>query len=87
MPDLGAQPEPTTEPSEPNPGGVDALPDDGERTTPDPAPADNPAMEEKAPEEVLESVGEGEDTSTSATRNDDDGDGDGDDAIETEPPV
>lgn len=83
MPDLGAQPEPTTEPSEPNPGGVDALPDDGERTTPDPAPADNPAMEEKAPEEVLESVGEAEDTSTSATRSEE-GDADAPDA---EPPV
>ena len=68
MAELSAQPEPTTEPAEPNPGGVDALPDDGGRETPDLAPEDNPAIDDQVPDDVMASMAEDDDTSTSATR-------------------
>jgi hypothetical protein len=71
MADLGPQPEPEIEPGEPNPGGVDALPENGNRTVPDLSPDDNPAIEDKAPDSLKDSVKEGEDTSTRATRSDD----------------
>ena len=70
MSDLGPQPEPEIEPGEPNPGGVDAVPENGDRTVPDLSPEENPAIEEKAPDPLKES----EDTSTKATRSDE-GDG------------
>jgi hypothetical protein len=64
MPDLGPQPEPEIEPGEPNPGGVDAVPENGNRMVPDLSPDENPAIEDRAPEPLKE----GEDTSTEATR-------------------
>ena len=70
MPDLGPQPEPEIEPGEPNPGGVDALPENGDHTVPDLSPDENPAIEE-APDPLKESMKEGEDTSTGATRSED----------------
>jgi hypothetical protein len=71
MSDLGPQPDPKTEPGEPNPGGVDALPENGVHAVPDLSPEQNPSLEEKAPDTLKEEVGEGEDTSTKATRSDD----------------
>ncbi|MGB0101472.1 MAG: hypothetical protein WBP61_14435 [Nocardioides sp.] len=68
MPDLGPQPEPQIEPGDPNPGGVDAQPENGNGAIPDLSPDENPSIEEKAPETLKESVKEGEDTSTKATR-------------------
>lgn len=69
MPDLGPPPEPQIEPGEPNPGGVDALPREAGRATPDLPPEENPATDGvTAADAVLAEVGEGEDTSTSATR-------------------
>ena len=72
MSDLGPQPEPAIEPGEPNPGGVDAVPENGHRSIPDLSPDENPAIEDQVPESVLESVREREDTSTKATRDQDD---------------
>lgn len=63
--ELGDMPEPTIEPGEPNPGGVDALPDDDTGIPADLDPEDDPATED-APDEVKE----GEDTDTAATRGD-----------------
>jgi hypothetical protein len=68
MSDLGPQPDPETEPGEPNPGGVDAVPENGNGTVPDLSPDENPAIEDKVPE----SLGEREDTSTKATRGEED---------------
>jgi hypothetical protein len=68
MLDLGPQPDPKIEPGEPNPGGVDALPDNGENAVPDLSPDQNPSLEEKAPDTLKDEVAEGEDTSTKATR-------------------
>lgn len=66
MSDLGPQPEPEIEPGEPNPGGVDAQPENGNRTVPDLSPDENPAIEDHD----LDALKEGEDTSTKATRDD-----------------
>jgi hypothetical protein len=71
MADLGPQPEPEIEPGEPNPGGVDAVPENGDHQVPDLSPEENPSIEDKAPDPLIDSVKEGEDTSTSATRSDD----------------
>ena len=71
MSDLGPQPEPRIEPGEPNPGGVDAVPENGVHSIPDLSPDENPAIDELAPDPLMESVKEGEDTSTEATRSDD----------------
>ena len=65
--DLGPMPEPTIEPGEPNPGGVDAKPNDSVGTIPDPPVGDNPAIAEKVPEPMRQEVEEAEDTSTRAT--------------------
>ncbi len=57
-PDLGPQPEPTIEPGEPNPGGVDAIEElDAPPTVPNLSPKDNPAIEDEAPDEIEESDG------------------------------
>lgn len=69
--DLGPMPEPEIEPGEPNPGGVDAQPENGNRAIPDPPVADNPSIAEKVPEPLMEEVESTEDTSTKATRSDD----------------
>ena len=68
MSDLGPPPDPQIEPGEPNPGGVDAVPENGDRAIPDLLLDENPAVDAKAPESLKEEVGTGEDTSTSATR-------------------
>ncbi|HEU5038646.1 MAG TPA: hypothetical protein VFT70_16690 [Nocardioides sp.] len=70
MSDLGPQPEPEIEPGEPNPGGVDAIPDTGNHLVADLSPEENPAIED-TPDPLKESVKEGEDTSTQATRSED----------------
>ncbi|QIG41504.1 hypothetical protein G5V58_00820 [Nocardioides anomalus] len=67
--DLGEQPEPVTEPGEPNPGGVDALPEDDENVPADLDPDHNPATDE-APEPLQEELEQGEDTGTEATESD-----------------
>ena len=67
MSDLG----PMVEPGDPNPGGVDAQPDDSNGTVPDPPVSDNPSIAEKVPDPLLREVGAGEDTSTRATRSPD----------------
>ncbi|WP_243056566.1 hypothetical protein [Nocardioides sp. SR21] len=66
--DLGPRPEPEIEPGEPNPGGVDALPENGDRAIPDPPVSDNPSIAEKVPDPLMDEVEGGEDTSTKATR-------------------
>ena len=71
MPDLGPPPEPRTEPGEPNPGGVDAQPENGNGAIPDLTPDENPAIDEKAPDTLIAEVSDSEDTSTSATRDED----------------
>lgn len=81
--DLGPMPEPAIEPGEPNPGGVDALPENGDRAIPDPPVSDNPSIAEKVPDPMMEQVEETEDTSTEATRS---GDGE-DDEPEKESPA
>lgn len=91
-PDLGPKPDAEIEPGEPNPGGVDAIPDgdgvDGETAEPHPIPADlspedNPAVEDALPDEMKE----GEDTSTEATEqsSDDDDTGAADEADRENP--
>jgi hypothetical protein len=65
--DLGPMPEPAIEPGEPNPGGVDAEPDDTNGTIPDPPVSENPSIAEKVPESLKQEVEEPEDTSTEAT--------------------
>jgi hypothetical protein len=72
MSDLGPRPEPQIEPGEPNPGGVDAIPENGNHTVPDLSPEENPAIEEKAPDPLKDEVKKGEDTSTKATRDESD---------------
>lgn len=71
-PDLGPQPPPQVEPGEPNPGGVDAVDDDtGPLLIPDLTPDENPAIEDRAPDPLIDEVKGSEDTSTSATRSSD----------------
>jgi hypothetical protein len=62
---LGAMPEPESEPRDPNPGGVDALPEDADNI---PADLDhNPAVDE-TPDPVKKGLSEPEDTQTAATK-------------------
>lgn len=65
--DLGPMPDPDIEPGEPNPGGADALPEEETNEPADLDPEDNPAMEEHAPDAVLDEMREDEDTDTEAT--------------------
>jgi hypothetical protein len=67
-PDLGPMPEPRIEPGEPAPGGVDALPEPAVHLIPDLGVTENPALEDKAPDPVVDEVDDGEDTTTAATR-------------------
>jgi hypothetical protein len=64
-------PEPEIEPGEPNPGGADALPQNGNGAIPDPPVSDNPSIAEKVPDPMMEEVESTEDTSTKATRDED----------------
>jgi len=73
--DLGEQPEPKIEPGEPNPGGVDALPDEQEVVPADLGPDTNPAIEE-SPDPLKRVLEEGEDTDTEATESSDGADED-----------
>jgi hypothetical protein len=70
-------PEPRIEPGEPNPGGVDAIDDDsGPILIPDLTPEENPAIDDRAPDHVVEDVSGSEDTATEATEGEaDEGDG------------
>jgi hypothetical protein len=65
--DLGELPEADIEPGEPNPGGVDALPEDDDNVPADLGPDTNPAVEE-TPDPMKKVLAEGEDTGTEATR-------------------
>jgi hypothetical protein len=65
MSDLGPKPEPEIEPGEPNPGGVDAVPQPDEIIPADLSTVENPAVDAEAAPDALQ---EGEDTSTEATR-------------------
>ena len=68
--DLGPKPEPEIEPGEPNPGGVDAIPQDDEVIPADLSVADNPAVDEvAAPDEIQQT----EDTATEGTEQAEDG--------------
>ena len=72
MSDLGPQPEPRIEPGEPNPGGVDAITDDsGPVAIPDLTPEENPAVDDKVPDSLVEQMSGDEDTETKATASDD----------------
>ena len=73
--DLGDQPEAEIEEREPNPGGVDALPDDDLTLPADLGPDTNPALEE-SPDPLKKVLAEGEDTKTEATESDDGSDED-----------
>jgi hypothetical protein len=64
--DLGDMPEPEIEPGEPNPGGVDALPEEDEVVPADLGPETNPAIEE-TPDPMKRVLEEKEDTDTEAT--------------------
>lgn len=80
--DPGPKPDPVIEPGEPNPGGVDAVPDDPEDDVPltrDLHPDENPATGE-VPLEMKES----EDTSTEATEDTDPGGEDSEDGSESQ---
>jgi hypothetical protein len=65
--DLGEMPAAESEPSELNPGGVDALPEEDEVIPADLGPDTNPAVEE-TPDPVKRVLEGGEDTETEATR-------------------
>jgi hypothetical protein len=82
--DLGDLPEAEIEPGEPNPGGVDALPEEDENIAADLGPDTNPAIEE-TPDPMKRVLEEGEDTETEATRSES-GEG-GDSSGEQESPV
>jgi hypothetical protein len=73
--DLGAMPEPEIEPREPNPGGVDALPEDAEVVPADLDPESNPAVDDE-PDPLKEVLSESEDTDTEATKSDEGSDDD-----------
>ncbi|MEO9323413.1 hypothetical protein ABFT23_07980 [Nocardioides sp. C4-1] len=72
--DPGPKPDAVIEPGEPNPGGVDAMPQsdgvDGEATDGDPVPRDLDPEDNPETGEVPLEVKEGEDTSTEATKGD-----------------
>ena len=74
--DLGPMPDPQIDPKEPNPGGVDAVDEDPmPPAMHDLDPGNNPAVEDRAPDEISEP----EDTDTEATE-----DESGDDHDETQ---
>ena len=50
--DLGPRPDPVIEDKEPNPGGADAAPDNGDNLARDLDPGENPAVDDILPEEI-----------------------------------
>jgi hypothetical protein len=70
--DLGPMPDADTEPREPNPGGVDAMPEEADNLPADLDPADNPALQDESPDPLKEAVSGTEDTDTQATKNGED---------------
>ena len=68
--ELGAKPEAEIEPGEPNPGGVDAVPDEQDNVAADLDPEKNPAVDE-SPDPLKKAFSESEDTDTEATKSDD----------------
>ena len=64
--DLGEMPEAEIEPREPNPGGVDAVPEDEEVVPADLGPETNPAVE-GTPDPMKRVLEQSEDTATEAT--------------------
>jgi hypothetical protein len=64
--DLGDQPDPQVEPGEPNPGGIDAVPEEHDVIPADLGPDTNPAIEE-TPDPLKRVLEGGEDTDTEAT--------------------
>ena len=72
--DLGPKPEAEIEPGEPNPGGVDAVPQadgvDGEDSDGDPLVRDLDPDDNPVTGEIPTEVKQGEDTSTQATEGD-----------------
>ncbi|MDO9457288.1 hypothetical protein [Nocardioides sp.] len=70
--DLGPKPDAEIEPGEPNPGGVDAVPQadgvDGEDAEPDPLTRDLNPDDNPVTGEIPLEVKQGEDTSTKATK-------------------
>lgn len=62
--ELAPRPEPQIEPKEPNPGGVDSIDADGDRLIPDLTPNENPAVDDKTPDDLQEQMSGAEDTST-----------------------
>jgi len=69
--DLGPMPDAEIEPGEPNPGGVDAVPETDDALPADLSTAANPAVDAAT---VPDEVQGGEDTSTEATRDGEAGD-------------
>lgn len=65
--ELAPMPEPQIEPGEPAPGGSDAIDDQGDRIIPDLTPEENPAIDDKTPDDLQEQMSGAEDTSTEAT--------------------
>lgn len=86
--DPGPKPDPVVEPGEPNPGGVDAVPQadgvDGEDAQPDPLSRDLHPDENPATGEVPIEMKETEDTSTEATEDADPGGEDSEDGTESQ---
>ena len=70
--ELGAMPDAETEPREPNPGGVDSLPDEPDNVAADLDPEKNPAVDE-SPDPLKAAFSESEDTDTEATKSGDSG--------------
>lgn len=66
--DLGPRPDAAIEPGEPNPGGVDAIPEADDVLPADLSTAENPAVDANTTPDELQ---EGEDTSTEATKDGD----------------
>jgi hypothetical protein len=70
MIEMGDQPQPETEPGEPNPGGVDAVAGNDHEVAPvvpDLSTEDNPAVEDAAPDELTQQLAEPEETEDGAS--------------------
>ncbi len=84
--DLGPRPDAEIEPGDPEPGGADSMPAGDEVPVPaDLDPKANPAVEEHAPDDVLEEMKKPDDTD--GDEGYDSGGGDSDDAAKSAPGV